>query len=184
MKTLLILSDLWGTHHLDWLDKYTRPLSKYFEIKYYDCRLLGNIPLNVLEEKSLHNHFINGGITIAVENLLQLENKCDFILGFSIGGTIAWKACLKGLKTNYFFAVSSTRLRLETHKPLTEIKLFYGANDKHIPNEQWFNNMNIPNHIYPDQTHNFYRIDEIAHMVCTELIQCINDNYSKEIKKE
>lgn len=174
MKTLLILSDLWGTQHSDWLVQYTLPLSNHYHIKYYDCRKLGNIPLNVLDEKSLHNLFINGGIAVAVENLLQLEKECDAVLGFSIGGTIAWKACLNGLKTNHLVAISSTRLRLETHKPLTEIELVYGKNDTFIPDEQWFETMKITKNSYPNGSHNLYKTDEVAHAICSKLIKYLN----------
>ena len=56
---------------------------------------------------------MNSGIEIAVQTLLNKEKGEIKILAFSVGGTIAWKAALKGLKVSDLVAVSSNRLRYE-----------------------------------------------------------------------
>ena len=139
---ILLLSDLWGKENSDWMDLYLQPLSEYFKITYYDCSELAEVDKSIYTEEHLHKQFVKGGIENAVENLLNKENKFFTIVGFSIGGLIAWKACLSQLSTNNLYAISSTRLRYETIKPSTNIELFYGVDDQHKPSEEWFNQLN------------------------------------------
>ena len=135
---LLILSDLFGGQHPEWINYYTNTLRSKFEIQYYDVLELANIDASNLTETDIHKQFLDGGIDKAVETLLKLETDKVTVLGFSIGGTIAWKASLLGLKTMYLFAVSSTRLRYETEAPNCEIKLYFGENDPNKPHDKWF----------------------------------------------
>ncbi|MEO8237445.1 MAG: alpha/beta hydrolase [Flavobacterium sp.] len=111
---LLILSDLFGGKNPEWVNYYVEKLKSKFEIQYYDVLELGDIDTIDSGEVNIHNQFLNGGIDKAVEVLLHQEKEKVTILGFSIGGTIAWKAALKGLKVSHLIAVSSTRLRFET----------------------------------------------------------------------
>lgn len=174
MKELIILSDLWGTHQADWMARYTQDLAAHFIIKSYDSRKLGAVPIDLLDERQLHDRFVNGGIDTAVAQLLRLRKQCDAILGFSIGGTIAWKACLAGLAPQALFAISSTRLRHETEKPTTRIGLFYGQNDAFQPTEQWFAKMQLPRQVYPAESHELYHKAEIAQDLCKQLIASID----------
>lgn len=102
---LLILSDLFGGKDPEWVKIYTDLLKSKFEIQYYDVVELANIDSDNFIESEIHNQFLNGGIDKAVQNLLQLETEKVIILGFSIGGTIAWNASLKGLNVTHLFAV-------------------------------------------------------------------------------
>lgn len=131
-------------------------LGKVFQIRYYDCCVLGDICQNELSEENLHRQFVNGGIDVAVRNLLLNESDALIILGFSIGGTIAWKACLSGLKAQYLFAVSSTRLRHETERPSMKIELLYGNNDYFKPDIHWFGQMKIEQSYYDNEGHDCY----------------------------
>ena len=106
-QRIILLSDLWGKEKSDWIAYYTAVLEKYFDVKYYDCCDLGNIDKSDYSEENLHHQFVDGGIARAVESLLQKEKEFIHVLGFSIGGYIAWKACLSGLKTQSLFAISS-----------------------------------------------------------------------------
>ncbi|MEL6944601.1 MAG: alpha/beta hydrolase, partial [Bacteroidota bacterium] len=65
------------------------------------------------------------------------------ILAFSIGGTIAWKAALKGLKIKSLWAFSATRLRYEVERPNIPIQLFFGQKDEYRPSSNWFDRREI-----------------------------------------
>ena len=140
---LIILSDLWGKENSDWVCDYVEQLKGTFEIQYYDCCYLGGIDSTNYTEENLHSQFINGGIEKAVERLLEAEKNQIDVLAFSIGGTIAWKATLKGLDVRHLLAVSSTRLRYEENIPNGVIKLYYGGNDINKPNSIWFEKHSI-----------------------------------------
>ena len=135
---LIILSDLWGTEKSNWINYYLNALSPEFDIKYYDCCEIGNVDTTSLKEGVIHSQFIDHGIDLAVEKLIQLEDGKVDILAFSIGGIIAWKAGLKGLNINNFYAISSTRLRYESEKPSYAIKLYFGEKDLFKPDTNWF----------------------------------------------
>jgi hypothetical protein len=164
---LIILSDLWGEKKSKWLGNYIDELSPYFEIKYYDCCVLGELDTSTYTEKKLHQLFLNGGIEIAVQNLLKAEKKKVHILAFSIGGVIAWKSILMGLNIASLYAISSTRLRYETHKPKGRIELYFGKNDIFKPNKEWFNQMNINATIENNKGHNIYTEPKFAKELCS-----------------
>ncbi|MEM0575920.1 alpha/beta hydrolase [Flavobacterium polysaccharolyticum] len=140
---LIILSDLWGKEKSDWVSDYVEQLKDKFEIQFYDCCELGAIDSTNYTEESLHIQFVNGGIEKVIENLLEAEKNQIDILAFSVGGTIAWKAALKGLDIRNLFAVSSTRLRFEEDIPNGVIKLYYGENDINKPSNNWFEKHSI-----------------------------------------
>ncbi len=166
-QKLLILSDLWGVKKSDWLSYYTDILNEKFEIKYYDCCTLGKLDTSTYTEDALHQQFVNSGIELAVQNLLDTEKETVHILAFSIGGTIAWKSMLKGLKAASLYAVSSTRLRYETNKPDGDIKLYYGKNDTYAPNTKWFDKMNSTATIKNKKGHSLYKEPEFARELST-----------------
>ncbi|KFF18470.1 hypothetical protein [Flavobacterium hydatis] len=167
---LLILSDLFGGKNPEWIKMYSDLLESKFDIQYYDVLELGGIDISNFEESNLHNQFLSGGIDKAVDTLLQLEKGKVIILGMSIGGTIAWKASLKGLNTIRFFAVSSTRLRYETESPNCELKLYFGEKDSNKPNSQWFLDLKIPNKILQNQNHQLYLEKNNASLICNEIL--------------
>ncbi len=164
--SLLLLSDLWGREKSEWIPYYTMRLEKYFDIKYYDSCELGNIDPTGCSKEKIHQQFVNGGIEKAVKSIVQKETEATNILGFSIGGYIAWKACFSGLRAKNIFAISSTRLRRETEKPPGMIELFFGENDAFKPTSCWFEKMGIRENLYENQEHEFYRTEEIAEIIC------------------
>lgn len=171
MKTrLLILSDLFGGENPEWVKLYTEILQSKFDIQYYDVRELANISLECITEADIHNQFLNGGIDRAVENLLKLEKEQTAILGFSIGGTIAWKAALSGLKVSHLIAVSSTRLRFETQIPDCKINLYFGKEDLNTPNPKWFSDLKISSHIFESHGHQLYLVKDIVLIICNNLL--------------
>ena len=169
-QRLLLISDLWGKEKSDWITYYTSILEHHFQIVYYDSCDLGTIDKSDYSEENLHHQFVNGGIDRAVSTLIQKEKQKISVVGFSIGGTIAWKAALLGLKIENLFAISSTRLRHETEKPLGKIKLFYGENDTFRPDNDWVNKMNLTQNLIPNQDHECYTNEEIAQKICKIIV--------------
>lgn len=171
---LLLISDVWGKEKSSWINHYVIILEKHFEIKYYDSCDLGGVDKSIYTEENLHTQFVNGGIEKAVEHLLSEEKETVHILAFSMGGLLAWKAGLLGLKIKNLVAMSSTRLRYETEMPFGDIELFYGKDDAFKPNKQWFKNFELTENLYKNETHNFYQNKEIAEHICNLIIKKIN----------
>mgnify|MGYP002713144970 CR=1 FL=1 len=169
MKRLVILSDLRGANNSNIYKKYVASLKSNYEIQFYDVRILGNIDTAKQDEQIIHSNFVNGGIEKAVCELIKIEKNPIDILGFSIGGTIAWKAAIEGLKVQNLFAVSSTRLRYETEKPNIPVHLYYGGQDRNKPNEVWFQKMSLPYKMCDCQPHNMYLKDEIIKFICFDI---------------
>ena len=167
---LIILSDLWGKAKSEWTANYTNELEKYFDISYCDCCKLGEIETSTYTEENLHQQFVNGGIEKAVENLCKLKTEAFILLGFSVGGYIAWKASLNGLRTNNIFAVSSTRVRIESIKPTANIHLFFGKNDAYKPTEDWFDSLNIKKQLIENEGHEFYKNPAFAKNLIKEIL--------------
>lgn len=167
---LIILSDLWGKEKSDWMTYYLAALENSFDIKYYDVCVLGDVDKSKYEEANLHAQFVAGGIENAVKNLEEEEKESICVLGFSIGGSIAWKASLAGLKVQNLFAVCSTRLRYEAEKPSASIQLFYGENDAYQPDIDWLKKMDLKPIKYSNEGHECYQKKEIAEAICKVII--------------
>lgn len=177
---LIMISDLWGIEKSKWITFYTRRLHKHFDISILDSILLAEINGQNLNEQDRHKLFITGGLEKATQNLLnKLPRENTYLLGFSIGGYIAWKACLAGISINYLFAISSTRLRLEEKHPNNPLKLFFDEMDPNIPKGSWFQQMAITPLLYKDIGHNFYMKEEAARAICNQIISTKCDNYAK-----
>ncbi len=178
---LIILSDLWGVQKSEWLQEYDKILSSDFDVNIYDSCALGEVDLSIATEIGIHEQFINYGITTAIKNLLTTETQKVNVLAFSIGGVIAWKAALKGLQVDNFYAISSTRLRYETQKPYCQIKLYYGGNDIHKPNKEWFEKMNVKNEVHLDYDHQMYAMSDCVYKVSNEIINDLATCKNKRI---
>ncbi|MFV8355857.1 alpha/beta hydrolase [Flavobacterium sp. XS1P32] len=176
MKKLIILSDIWGKRKSDWINYYVTILENHFEVVFYDCCELAKIDLSEYFEDSIHQQFTNGGVKIAVKALLDKEKKIVNVLGFSIGGFIAWKAILDGLNVESLTAISSTRLRYEDKRPDCVINLFYAENDKYKPIDNWFRELNIEINIYKEEEHEFYSNKKTAIDVCKKIIEQTKPN--------
>lgn len=170
---LLILSDLFGGENPKWVERYTNALECKFEIQYYDVLELANIDASNLSEAEIHNQFLNGGIDKAVVKLLELELEKVIILGFSIGGTIGWKASLLGLKTTYLCAISSTRLRYETESPNCLVQLYFGEKDPNKPGSQWFLDLNITNETLENCNHQLYLENNNTDIICDLILKSV-----------
>jgi len=93
------------------------------------------------------------------------------VLAFSIGGTITWKAALKGLRVKSMYAVSATRLRYELNKPTCDINLIYGEEDFFKPSIGWFEKMNLSYSILNNVGHDLYSHKCFSLEVCNEIKQ-------------
>jgi len=170
-QKLLILSDLWGRQKATYLPQYLTPLQSTFEIEFLDCCQLGQIDTSNYSQENLHQQFINGGIHLAVKKLLKDYPQEVDILSFSIGGIIAWEANLLGLKVRNFYAVSATRLRYETEKPNSQIRLFYGGLDTYRPKKKWFDDLEIIDYrIFEKEGHDIYQQPHIIQQICTQCL--------------
>ncbi|KIA90422.1 hypothetical protein [Kaistella jeonii] len=181
-QRLIILSDLWGAEKSDWIKYYTSILERYFEIKFYDSCVLGDVSKEKYSEEKLHHQFVNGGMEKAVQNLLEKEKENIIILCFSIGGLIAWKAGNSGLKIQNLFAISSTRLRYETQKPFAKIELIYGEEDAYKPKKDWFEKFGIKMNFLAREGHDLYKKKEIAEKICKMIVQKVF-NYKLQLWK-
>ena len=101
---------------------------------------------------------------------LNLEKKEVSILGFSIGGYIAWKSALKGLEINNLYAISSTRIRKENKKPDCNIQLYYGENDLYKPADEWLNTMKISTKIFKNENHEAYKSKKNAEVIIEHIL--------------
>jgi len=172
-ERLVVLSDMWGAKKGLWITSYLGYLQQHFDIFFYDCQQLADINLVVNTEKNIHNEFINGGIDTAVAHLLNKEKgqkPCRY-LAFSTGGTIVWKAALKGLPVKSLYAVSATRIRKETVSINCEHTLVYGANDSFRPNAEWAKKVNTKMEVIPDFGHELYSDEKIIKKVCKDLLK-------------
>ncbi|MFA7272237.1 MAG: alpha/beta hydrolase [Crocinitomicaceae bacterium] len=170
-QRLVLLSDLWVQQQSEWIQSYLEQLEPHFNCVYYDVAALAGISTQDSFAAEIHAAFVQGGIDRAVQALLNLEKKKTIVLAFSIGGTIAWKAALKGLPTISLTAVSSTRLRKEYQKPTCEIALHFGDQDVNRPQDEWFEALEIYPEIHFAQQHEFYMLESACKMICDQLIE-------------
>lgn len=164
------MSDLWGKQNSDWVTDYIELLQNKFDVHFYDCCELGEIDTRRQTQELIHQLFLMGGIERAIKNLLEKEKEEVSVIGFSLGGLIAWKAALLGLKAKYICAVSSTRLRYETEKPQGEIELFFAENDPNKPGEDWFRLLRLEKYIIEKENHEFYKKKNRVEKICQKLI--------------
>ena len=169
-EKLLVLSDMWGIKKGLWITSYFGYLQQHYDIEFFDCQQLAHINELVGNKENLHRAFVEGGIDIAVAHLLKKVNEETNVLAFSTGGTIAYKAALKGLPAKSMTLVSPTRIRFETEKPACEIKLIYGEKDKDAPSDEWAANLGLEKTIIPNFGHELYTDQKIIDDVSMELL--------------
>jgi len=135
--TLLLISDILGNDQSQYLLTFESLLQSVFSVAKIDACYLGEI-VNSNHIETNHSAFVNdGGLSKAAKNLNAVYHDVDYIVGFSIGGTIAWQACLKKLNPKLLVCVSATRLRYEIEKPKCKTRLYFGNNDIYKPDHNW-----------------------------------------------
>jgi len=170
-EKLVVLSDMWGAKKGLWIASYFGYLQQYYDIVFHDCQQLGNIDVPVSSEENVHRAFVEGGIDAAVASLLKKETKPAHYLAFSTGGTIAYKAALKGLPMKSLTAISATRIRLEEQRPDTQLNLLYGECDPNKPDMEWSQQVGVDFKIAPNFGHMLYSDEKIISEVCLELLE-------------
>jgi hypothetical protein len=161
---------MWGSKKGLWITSYLGYLQQYYDIAFYDSQQLANIHLAINSAENVRKEFDSGGIDIAVAHLLKNEKEPSNYLAFGAGGTIAWKAALKGLPMKSLYAVSSTRLRLESQQPRSDIKLLFGENDEFRPSQEWIEEMGGKTEIVKNFGHDLYTDEKIIIKVCQDLL--------------
>ncbi|MEA1784716.1 hypothetical protein U1E44_01300 [Arenibacter sp. GZD96] len=172
-ERLVILSDMWGSKKGLWITSYLGYLQQYFDIVFYDCQQLANITLPVDSYDNVCNEFINGGLDTAVTHLLRRETVPSHYLAFCAGGTIAWRAHLKGLPMKSLFAVSAGRIDVENLKPNCPVSLLFGAYDAYVPSNEWITRLGIDVEVVPGFGHELYTDEKIIKKVCQNLLGAV-----------
>ena len=131
------------------------------------------VNLSINSEKNLHDAFINGGIDTAVAHLIQREKEPCHYLAFSTGGTIAWKANLKGLPMKSLYNVSATRIRQENKKLSIPISLVYGEKDANRPSDDWFKKLSLDKELISEFGHELYSDEKVIKKVCLDLLESV-----------
>lgn len=170
-EKLVVISDMWGVKKGLWIASYFGYLQQYYDIAFYDCQQLGNVDVPVSTEENIHKAFVEGGIDTAVAHLLKIEKKPSHYLAFSTGGTIAYKAALKGLPMKSLTAISSTRIRLEDQKPNVPMNLIYGEHDPFKPELDWAAAVGADLKVVPNFGHHLYTDEKIISQVCLDLLE-------------
>jgi len=137
-EKLVIVSDMWGSKKGLWITSYLGYLQQYFDITYHDSQELANLDVTVKTTDNIHRAFVDGGIDTAAVHLMRKEETPAHYLGFSTGGTIAWKAGLMGLPMKSLYTVSSTRIRAEVAKPQCAVTSIFGDKDIYRPKSDWY----------------------------------------------
>ena len=161
---------MWGSKKGLWITSYLGYLQQYYDITFYDCQHLADVSLAVDSPENIHKEFSEGGLETAVAHLLKKEKEPSHYLAFGIGGTIAWKAALKGLPMKSLYAISSTRLRLEILKPQANVQLLYGQKDEFRPTAEWSVQIGVALEIINNFGHELYSDEKIISKVCQDLL--------------
>ncbi len=182
-QKLVILSDMWGAKKGLYITSYLGYLQQYFDITYYDIQQLANIDVKILTQENVHRAFVEGGIDTAVAHLLKKETEPAHYLGFSVGGTIAWKAGLMGLPMKSLYTVSSTRIRAEKSKPECEITALFGDKDMYRPKLDWHQEVGVKSNLVSGFGHTMYNDEKIIGRVCLDLLTAVTQPI-KKMKEE
>ncbi len=172
-ERLVILSDMWGIKRGMWITSYLGYLQQYYQIEFYDIMQLANIDYMHYSEEELYQEFVNGGVNTAVAHLLKKETKPSHYLAFCAGGTVAWKAALKGLPMKSLYAVSPGELHSEVEAPLVHTTLLYGGNYSKIPSDNWVNQTGVEIEVVPNFGSTLYSDEKIIKKVCLDLLNMI-----------
>lgn len=151
MKRILVLTDIWNrpTDRECFLNKC---VSAEFD-RVSISELLG-IP--ELAGELVHSMlFGNGKADDVVSQLAAYQDKYDFAVGFSAGGTLLWRAVENGLKLKGLVCISSTRLRDESSLSI-HTQATFGSLDINRPNDEWIRTIPTEGHVLEECAHDFY----------------------------
>lgn len=178
-ERLVIVSDMWGSKKGLWITSYLGYLQQYFDITYHDSQQLANLDVKIHTRENIHRAFVEGGIDTAVAHLLKMEQEPAHYLGFSTGGTIAWKAGLMGLPMKSLYTISSTRIRAEENKPECETTVLFGDNDVYRPKADWYKMLKLKSELFAGFGHDMYTDEKIISKVCLDLLKSVTQKPRK-----
>ncbi|GAB5472615.1 MAG: hypothetical protein Mars2KO_07140 [Maribacter sp.] len=178
-ERLVIVSDMWGSKRGLWITSYLGYLQQYFDITYHDSQQLANLDVKVHTTENIHRAFVEGGIDTAVAHLMKKETQPAHYLGFSTGGTIAWKAGLLGLPIKSLYTVSSTRIRAEENRPDCKTTVLFGDHDVYRPKGDWYKKLNLESELFEGFGHDMYTDEKIISKVCLDLLKSVTQKPKK-----
>ncbi|OAJ34142.1 hypothetical protein [Piscirickettsia salmonis] len=118
-------------------------------------------------KESMHSQYISTGIERAAHTLAESCLSYDLAIGFSVGGTVFWKASKYFDKfTKELICVSSTRLRYEKEPIIAKTHLIYGGNDIYKPDIMCMKALANSYQILDKLEHEFYRSYDIRKIIC------------------
>ena len=145
---------------------------------------MANINPTVETHENVHSEFVNGGICTAVAHLLKKETEPAHYLGFSMGGTIAWKAGLMGLPMKSIYTVSSTRIRAEESKPECDVTALFGDTDIYRPKLDWHERVGVKSDVISGFGHTMYADEKIISRVCLDLLNSVTQIQKPKVEKK
>ncbi len=128
---------MWGEQDSEWFSMWKAMITDKTRLTFYDSSKLGRVILKQRSPDQIHNQFVTFGIDHAVKALLAAEHNAKICIGCSVGGVIAWRAALQGLRIDKLITISSTRLRYEVETPLCQVENYFGEHDPYKPNTAW-----------------------------------------------
>jgi hypothetical protein len=108
-----------------------------------------------LTGEALHHHLMHHGGMGDVVDALRAYDSATVGVGYSAGGTALWRAVQAGMGLRGLFCVSSTRLREEQVLNI-ETHTYFGANDPHIPSQNWMAETPTRHTVFQGAAHGFY----------------------------
>ena len=172
-EKLVVVSDMWGSKKGLWITSYLGYLQQFFNIEFYDSRELAQIDKNLATTDEMYNAFMNGGMDLAVLQLLAKETQKKHYLTFCAGGTIVWNAALKGLPIKSLYAVSPIDLELQSVSPDCPVTLLYGDLDKKVLSAEWAIQTNTVIETIPNFGRELYSDEKIIKKVCMDLLELV-----------
>ncbi|MDF0715738.1 hypothetical protein PY092_06225 [Muricauda sp. 334s03] len=170
-EKLVVISDKWGAKKGLWIASYFGYLQQYYDIVFHDCQQLGNVDVSIFSEENIDNAFKEGGLDSAVSNLVNKETEPAHYLAFGIGGTVAFKALLKGLPAKSVTSISAIGIENENETVPSDVELIYGECDKSKPGLKWAKTVGADLRIVPNFGHTLYSDENIISKVSLELLE-------------
>ena len=171
---IAIISDLWGFNNDPYVNIYIEKLYNHFDVDLIDAQLLGDIRPS-LDEPEIHTQFVESGIQLAADRLVKADIHFDLLIGFSVGGTIGWKAIADGAKIDSLITISATRIRKEII-PLTKpVEIYFGELEEHGPSKDWFDSKGLTSKIIKKKGHQIYKDEDFISEICDHLIKSYSD---------
>lgn len=183
-ERLVIVSDMWGIKKGLWITSYLAYLQQHFDITFYDSQQLAHLEVVVHSEENIHRAFVEGGIATAAAHLVKKEKEPAHYLGFSTGGTIAWKAGLMGLPMKSLYTVSSTRIRSETKRPQCPTTTLFGDGDIYRPKSEWYEKSMVKGKLIKGFGHSMYTDEKIIQKVCQDLLRPVFSNADQKKREK